>query len=58
MSPWAAQGDRGSSVAYLFNPGNVFMAKFTVAAQGMDTAPHERAVRLERRYSRSGSTRP
>ena len=48
-SPWAAQGDRGSSFGYMFSPGNPLLAKFTVAAQVMGT-DDECVVRLERRF--------
>lgn len=48
-SPWAAQGDRGSSFGYLFSPGNPLLARFTVGAQVMDDGG-DCVVRLERRF--------
>jgi len=53
-SPWAAQGDRGSSFGYLFSPGNAFAVKCTVGAQVLDTGADQCAVRLERRFIPTG----
>ncbi len=57
LTPWSAQGDRGSSFAHMFNPG-VSTAKFTVVTQmmGIDEVPdlEECVVRLERRSIPTG----
>jgi hypothetical protein len=48
VTPWKAQGDRGSSFGALFNPANPMLARFTVGAEVMGS-DHECIIRLERR---------